>query len=188
MYDQLIVGESCYDIPYLYGILKNEGNIEYFIQQSSLFPNVINLLFRCLKHLDGCETSRHIVSNILCLIYTHCSERLTIETKRFISNYTSMSEDELNDHLINARSIYFSEGAKRQKLDPTLHNNAENNEQHSHAENQNHKRPNVMIGNAVSSAAKRQRGRLPVRTCVREVQMENGHEVKHFGKRVRLSN
>lgn len=183
MHDQLLLAAGSNDIQFLYNILTNEANVENYIQLSAQNPTTINLLFQCLSILDNLEHTQLLITRILGHIYTYCGEYLDCNAKAFIARYTEMNEEQLNSLLHTSNYLfYYSEGAKRQKLEPYL--NKENESELADAKVIFTKKHDLDPGE-LCSLAKRQRVKLPPPAHKREVPFESRISGEHASKRKR---
>lgn len=183
MHDQLLFAVGSNDVVYLYNILKNEANVENFIQLSAQNPTTINLLFRCLSILGDLEYSKPLIINILGHIYTYCGEHLDWNAKAFIAHYTGMSGEQLNNLIHRSNCLfYYSDGAKRQKMEPYL--TKENETEFSDTPAIFSKKHELDPGEP-SSLAKRQRVEPLLPAHKREVPFESRISVEHASKRKR---
>lgn len=185
MHNQLILGAGMNDSAYLLSILKNDANVEYFIQQSAKSSNTINLLFRCLEILHGQKDINYLISNILLKIYCYCREQLDQNAKIFISNYSGLTEKELNELIIQTNGIhYYSDGVKRQRLEPFL--NQENGSENSLNDDIAIKK-HRMDANEPGSLSKRQRLKSPPPLHKRAEPLGNQQRIENTCKRKRFS-
>lgn len=184
MYNQLMLGAGTNDAAYLFSILKNDSNVEYFIQQSAQFSNSINLLFQCLEILHSQKASQFLVSNILRQIYCHCSDQLNQNAKTFIWNYTGLTEQEFNELIIQTDGIHYcSDGVKRQRLQFCLNNeNGDDNSQNDDVFVKKHR----MDADEPSTLAKRQRLKSPPPSHKRAEPLRNQQRIENTSKRKRL--
>ncbi len=183
MHDQLLLAAGSNDIQCLYSILINEENVENYIQLSAQNPTTINLLFQCLSILDNLEHTQPLITKILGHIYTYCGEHLDWNAKAFIARYTGMNEEQLNNLLHTSNCLfYYSDGAKRQKLEPYL--NKENKTELADTQAIFSKKHELDPGEP-SSLAKRQRVKPSPPSHKREVPFESSISVEQASKRKR---
>lgn len=184
MHNQLILGAGMNDAAYLLSILKNDANVEYFIQQSAKLSNTINLLFRCLEILHSHKDTKFLISNILLKIYCYWREQLDQNAKMFILNYSRLTEKELNELIIQTNGIhYYSDGVKRQKLEPFL--NQENGTENSQNDDIAIKKHRI-DPNEPGSLSKRQRLKSPPPSHKRDEPLGNQQRIENTSKRKRF--
>ncbi|MGE3319904.1 MAG: hypothetical protein AB7I18_11480 [Candidatus Berkiella sp.] len=183
MHDQLILGADLQDRDFLYRVLSNKYNVENYVQQFAWSANVINLLFRCLAILDTDENNQLLVSNILHLIYSHCSGMLNQEARIFVANYTGKNPEELSSTTtIPNIGLYFSESAKRQRIEPS--ESKENGINHPDLESRCIKRH--PSDTTITSRAKRQKGKPFHPSEKRRVPTPASHRSQQARKRTRI--
>lgn len=185
MHDQLILAAATKDSVFLYQVLNNQSNVENFVQQFGRSASVINLLFSCVEILDNDQNNQTLITNILRLIYSHCRNMLDHQLTIRIINYIGMDPQELSYSKPNENiGLYYSEGAKRQRLEPSESGSSENSMDHSNTESGFMKK-HQSDAREITPLAKRQRCQANAPHQKRKEPLQNSSTVQQSGKKIR---